>query len=65
MIRFVCFSFCVDDRVYCESTLTISEVKRWFLNVLIGCHVMTEAGVKDSYVMLQEGIIDPALWFFL
>ncbi|XP_074551257.1 interleukin-1 receptor type 1 [Halichoeres trimaculatus] len=41
-------------RVYCESTLYISKVLRWFLNVPIGCHVTTEADVKVSFVKLQE-----------
>ncbi|XP_060910637.1 interleukin-1 receptor type 1 [Labrus mixtus] len=44
----------VSGRVYGMSTLIISKVHRRFLNVPIGCHVMTLNGVKVGFVHLQE-----------
>ncbi|KAM6978399.1 interleukin-1 receptor type 1 [Tautogolabrus adspersus] len=41
-------------RVYGMSTLSISKVHRRFLNVPIGCNVMTPDGVKVGFVHLQE-----------
>ncbi|XP_041662996.1 interleukin-1 receptor type 1-like [Cheilinus undulatus] len=42
------------DWVFGLSTLIISEVPRQFLNVPIGCCVMTPTGVKVAFVSLQE-----------
>ncbi|CAJ1079095.1 interleukin-1 receptor type 1-like [Xyrichtys novacula] len=49
------FHFIHDNgRVYGLSTLSISKVPHRFLNIPIGCHVITSAGVKDSFVRLEK-----------
>ncbi|KAM6955125.1 interleukin-1 receptor type 1 [Lycodopsis pacificus] len=41
-------------RVYGQSTLSISKVRRHFLNVPISCWVSNSAGCKDGIVWLRE-----------